>query len=295
MFMPYDRASELYHYGVLNMHWYVRRFQPYPKGYKGEGKFVGKKSKSKDAIKREDLRRRKKNAEVEADTYAAEQLAKAKKIAAKRTADEASRAAKVAKSDAKARLAQNKANVAKAKADVQSNKLRQGKGYGLFKTPYGKRKAIMSGNPKKVKRYASLMSNEEYKAAIERCNYANDMAISDLKRASAIGQTIASGLSSLAGSATSIISLQNSITDVHNALSKAGTKWKKWGEKEKSTTAKDLISSVTAYKGLLGFATSTGVDPFTNKSLGPVSSDWEKEFMKLHPFKIYASGEGSKK
>lgn len=36
-----NHSSELYHHGIMGMHWGVRRFQPYPKGYKGDGKFVG--------------------------------------------------------------------------------------------------------------------------------------------------------------------------------------------------------------------------------------------------------------
>lgn len=36
-----DESEYLQHHGVLGMHWGIRRYQPYPKGHKGDGRYLG--------------------------------------------------------------------------------------------------------------------------------------------------------------------------------------------------------------------------------------------------------------
>ena len=41
----YPNSDELYHHGVIGMHWGIRRYQPYPAGHTG-GKEIGQAAKS---------------------------------------------------------------------------------------------------------------------------------------------------------------------------------------------------------------------------------------------------------
>lgn len=84
-----DFSKTLCHYGVVGMKWGVRRYQPYPSGYHGDGKYVGKQHKEnfktlKNAVKKGGLQGLRDTEIVksfkERDSYKKNQAALAKSV-----------------------------------------------------------------------------------------------------------------------------------------------------------------------------------------------------------------------
>ena len=132
-----------------------------------------------------------------------------------------------------------------------------------FKTYRGKDKAILSGDPKKVKKYANLMTSEEYRRAIDRCNAATELKLQSLKRLNAYGETISKGIGNVAGIATSAISLHDSMATIYNATNKSGKQWKKW------SAPNDTAAKQKQAIELQNFINTWGYDPITLKPATP--------------------------
>lgn len=206
MFIPYDERQELYHHGILGMHWGIRRYQPYPQGSK-KGKEVGAALKVKQR-------------QSKADKKAAKNAEKIKKINTRMGELETKTKLATAEANyARQQQAQTEARIS-AKASKYESRRRSTK-LAPFKTEYGKQKAITSGNAKKVARYAKYMTNDEYKRAIDRCNLSADLHLHQVSNLTQAGKKVLDFIGTAADMTTKGITLHDNVATIKNARLKA--------------------------------------------------------------------------
>jgi hypothetical protein len=136
--------DELSHHGVLGMKWGVRRYQPYPNGYSGDGKYIG--PKTGQQITDKDTRKINR-ANREIDARVKESVKSGNKKALK------SLKGTISKSDYK---------------DIYKDLVSK-----------GIKDAIDSGNVKKLKQFKSDLSKTDYKYAKDKALF--NSAINNLK------------------------------------------------------------------------------------------------------------------
>lgn len=170
----------LEHHGIIGMKWGVRRFQPYPKGYSGEGKYVGsEKSDHKKEIKEAELKTRHQNKVRMEVTRAIEEGDKKRlrKVADKMTTDEyvENLHKLVSKGVEDATNKGDPDQLRKYKKDLTPKEYENAKNLAKFN------KAINELDVKAMNSLMSKISTEDLQKGAERLKTINDMQEKKLK------------------------------------------------------------------------------------------------------------------
>lgn len=253
----------LYHYGILGMHWGIRRFQPYRKGehVKG-GKEVG----------------------------AAKRQSKIEELQSKTAVQRAENDYNRSKHEGKLEDAQAKLDVATAKANLKNVKANgapmavNNNGQQKYIEPTNqkreelKQKIIRSGDPKLIKQYSNILNNDEYRQAKDRMQMRNDLqrAIKDEKfnKAKSTIDKFTAGAQSVGNAVNSVKDSYNRVAEMQNFLN-PNKKWKKITDGKPDYAAQQ--KQVAANNAREAFRRAYGFDPFTGnraKSVYDPSGNW---------------------
>lgn len=162
--------DELSHHGILGMKWGIRRFQKYPAGYSGDGKYVGPDGKPRQPTKKEAKRDRKYNElKTKIDKWLVDAVETGDKKALKRLKKTMTPQEYQSAYDALVKTGVSKAikegdkNSLKAyKNDISKKDYKDGKAMADFND------AVNKMDTKRMNTLVSKIKNEEVKAAANR-------------------------------------------------------------------------------------------------------------------------------
>lgn len=169
--------NELSHHGILGMKWGIRRFQKYPAGYSGDGKYVGPDGQPRQPTRKEARRDRKYNElKTKIDKWTREAVANGDKKALKALKKTMTPQEYQEKYDTivktgveKAVKAGNKEALKKFKNDLSPNEMKDARTMADFTD------AINRFDEKKINALISKVKNEDLKEAATRIAAMNDL------------------------------------------------------------------------------------------------------------------------
>lgn len=236
----------LEHHGILGMHWGIRRYQPYPSDYSGDGKFMGKRHERKLAK----IEKKKARHQAKIDTKIKNAVEDGNKKALKKLKDEIEPAEYEKKYEETVQNGidnavkdRDKSALKKYKEDLTPREYKHEKDRIDFK------QAIDEDNSRKTKKLLSKVDPEDVKEATDliRSRVAlQDQKLSKIRQDSELMARLDkmnSGLSKVSKTASSVASIGKSFGDVSKTMAEFSKTQKEAEDKKKEKEIDKIIRS----------------------------------------------------